>query len=259
MTSAAGPGVRSAATAVVTAAAGAMGSAIVLELLARGLQVVATDLSGRRLEALRESAIAAGHGDALVGVLKADATRRAAVSELTAEALQLLGSVDVLVNVVGGYRGELYTGVLDIDDERFDSTVDMTLRSTFLCTQGFGRGMVEQGFGRIINIGSISMNGAIGQADYAGLKAAVIGFTRTCAIELAPSVTVNAVIPGVIQTSVMDRMNTQILEDYARRIPLQRWGRPEDVAGAVAFLASDHASYITGEDLYVSGGFRSWV
>jgi 3-oxoacyl-[acyl-carrier protein] reductase len=150
-------------------------------------------------------------------------------------------------------------GVLDIDDARFDSTVDMTLRSTFLCTQAFGRGMVERGFGRIINIGSISMNGAAGQADYAGLKAAVVGFTRTCAIELAPAVTVNAVIPGVIETSVMERLGAEALEEYAARIPLRRWGRPEDVAGAVAFLASEHADYITGEDLYVSGGFRSWI
>lgn len=246
-------------TAVVTAAAGAMGSAIVLALLDRNMSVVATDISGRRLDALRASAIERGRGGGLAATIKADSTRREAVEGLAQTAYEVLGSVDVLVNVVGGYRGDLYTGVLDIDDARFDSTVDMTLRSTFLCTQAFGRGMVESGYGRIVNIGSISMNGAVGQADYAGLKAAVIGFTRTCAMELAPAVTVNAVIPGVIETSVMERMSSDVLEDYAARIPLRRWGQPEDVAAAVAFLASDEAAYITGEDLYVSGGFRSWI
>lgn len=249
---------------VVTGAAGVMGSAIVRRLVARGFRVFATDLSGRRLAELERLVAAdleagpAGTG-ALVGSVKADATVRTEVERVVAAADTALEGIDGLVNVVGGYRGELYTSVLEIDDVRFDSAVDMTLRSVLLMTQLCGRGMVDRGYGRIVNIGSIAMNGAEGQADYAGLKAAVVGFTRTCAMELAPAVTVNAVVPGVIDTSVMARMTEEMQTRYRDRIPLGRWGAPDEVAAAVAFLISDEASYITGEDLYVSGGFRSWL
>jgi 3-oxoacyl-[acyl-carrier protein] reductase len=87
----------------------------------------------------------------------------------------------------------------------------------------------------------------------------VVGLTRSAAMELAPAITVNAVVPGVIETSVMERMSDEMLRRYRERIPMGRWGQPSEIAAAVAFLASEDASYITAEDLYVSGGFRSWL
>jgi NAD(P)-dependent dehydrogenase (short-subunit alcohol dehydrogenase family) len=234
-----------------------MGGAIVRRLLADGCTVYASDLSGRRLAELETSV--AGSGDGWAGGWKADATKRDACADLVARAGEAMGGVDVLVNVVGGYRGALYEPLVAISDERFDSAVDMTLRSPFLLTQLCAPAMLDRGWGRVVNVASIAMNGAAGQADYAALKAGVVGLTRSCALELAPDVNVNAVVPGVIDTQVMERMDPEVLERYRGRIPLGRWGRPDEVAAAVSFLASEDASYITGEDLYVSGGFRSWL
>src|SRR5690606_29331568 len=120
-----------------------------------------------------------------------------------------------------------------ISDERFDSAVDMTLRSALLMTQLCAPGMRQAGWGRIVNVSSIAKNGAEGQADYAALKAGVVGLTRSAAMELAPEITVNAVVPGVIDTLVMDRMSDEMKRRYRERIPLGRWGQPSEVAAAV--------------------------
>jgi NAD(P)-dependent dehydrogenase (short-subunit alcohol dehydrogenase family) len=236
-----------------------MGSAIVHRFLDDGHSVFASDISGRRLGELEESVAAQEYAGRYAGHLKADATKRESCAGIAAAARDAMGAVDVLVNVVGGYRGELYEHILSITDERFDSAVDMTLRSPLLMTQMCAPEMIERGWGRIVNVSSIAKNGAEGQADYAALKAGVVGLTRTAAMELAPAINVNAVVPGVIDTMVMERMSDEMKRRYRERIPLDRWGQPSEVAAAVAFLASADASYITGEDLYVAGGFRSWL
>lgn len=242
--------------ALVTAAAGAMGGAIVRRLLAEDYLVHATDISARRLALL--DAEHADHGG-YTGSTRADATNRVGCTAVVDAARARLGGIDVLVNVVGGYRGRLHESVLDITDERFDSAVDLSLRSPFLLTQLCAPEMIDNGWGRIVNIASVAMNGAHGQADYSAVKAGVVAFTRSCALELAPAVTVNAVVPGMIETAVLERVDAAVRNGYQQRIPLGRLGRPDEVAEAVAFLASDRAAYITGEDLYVSGGFRSWL
>lgn len=243
---------------LVTAAAGAMGSAVVRRFVDDGDAVFAVDVSAGRLATLEAGLPDHGPGR-YAGGLRADATRRTGCGEAVDAARAAMGGIDVLVNVVGGYRGPLHEPMVSISDERFDSAVDLSLRSPFVLTQLCAPGMVANGWGRIVNVSSIAKNGAEGQADYAALKAGVVGLTRSCALEFAPAVTVNAVVPGVIETTAMDRMDPEMVERYRARIPLGRWGRPEDVAGAVAFLASDDAAYVTGEDLYVSGGFRSWL
>lgn len=242
--------------ALVTAAAGAMGSAIVTRLIDDGCLVYASDISARRLAALDKRF---ADRDGYVGSLAADGSTRSGAAAAVEAAFKALGGVDILVNVVGGYRGQLYEPMTSISDERFDSAISMSLRSPFLFTQLCAPAMVANGWGRIINISSVAKNGARGQADYGAAKAGVVALSRSCALELAPAVTVNAVVPGLIKTSVLERMDPQAVEEYRRRIPLGRPGRPEEVAAAVAFLASEDASYITGEDLYVSGGFRSWL
>lgn len=242
--------------AVVTGAGGPMGAGIAERLAEQGAAVFINDISGRRLETAR--AHLAGRGFA-VGALRADVTERAQAQALCEAAWARFGRVHILVNVVGGYKGQMYEPVLDITEERFDFVLKLNLKGTYNLTQILGRHMVEAGGGRIINISSVAKDAAAGQADYAAAKAGIVGFTRTCAMELAPSVTVNAIAPGVIQTSIMERLDNSILDAYRARIPLQRFGTPRDVGGTVAFLASDDASYVTGETIHVSGGFFSWL
>lgn len=242
--------------ALVTGAGGPMGAGIAERLAEGGMGVFLNDISGRRLEESRSALEARGFA---VGALRCDVTDRVEAQSLVDAALARFGRIDVLVNVVGGYKGKMYEPVLEISEERFDFVFKLNLKGTFNLTQLLGPRMVEAGFGRIVNVSSVAKDGAEGQADYAAAKAGVVGFTRTCAMELAPAVTVNAIAPGVIQTTVMERMDQSVLEGYRSRIPLRRFGTPRDVGGAVAFLASDDASYITGETIHVSGGFFSWL
>jgi NAD(P)-dependent dehydrogenase (short-subunit alcohol dehydrogenase family) len=243
-------------TALVTGGGGAMGSAIAEELARRGHAIGLADISDTRLGQTAERLQAGGYQ---VFSHRADVTDFEASRVLVEEVGQALGSIDVLINVVGGYRGEMYQSVLDISLERFDEAMRLNLRSTFILTQLIGRQMTTREKGRIINISSVAGYGATGQADYAAAKAGVMAFTKSCALELAPHVTVNAVAPGVIQTSVMERIPSEVKERYLSRIPLQEFGYPQDVANCVAFLASDDAKYVTGEVINVSGGFLGWM
>jgi NAD(P)-dependent dehydrogenase (short-subunit alcohol dehydrogenase family) len=141
-----------------------------------------------------------------------------------------------------------------MSEERFDDTFTLNLKGCFHMVQLIAPGMLERRSGKIINIGSISMAGEAGQVDYAAAKAAVVSMTRSLAMELAPHVNVNCISPATIRTSVLDRTSAEEREYYLEKTLLKRFGEPGDVANAVLFLASDEASYITGENLCVSGG-----
>jgi 3-oxoacyl-[acyl-carrier protein] reductase len=242
-------------TALVTAAGGGMGRAVVGRLLLDGLQVIASDVSNSRLEALAEAPPGEGR---LAARIRTDITNLDGCRSLVEQATQQAGRIDVLVNIAGGYRGELIEPMIQLPLERITSAYELSLRSVIVMTQLCAPMMVEAGWGRIVNVASVAMNGSPGQADYAAMKAGVVGFTKTCAMELAPDVTANAVVPGVIETSIVDRLDPDLLNQYLDRIPMKRVGQPHEVAGVVSFLASDDASYVTGEDLYVAGGFKSW-
>jgi 3-oxoacyl-[acyl-carrier protein] reductase len=232
-----------------------MGSAVVARLLADGLEVVATDISGRRLQELSDAQ--EGQASSRLTTVRADVTDPEGCHELVTEASKP-GEIDVLVNVAGGYRGRLLEDAVELSPERVQSAFDLSLRSAMTMTQLCAPSMLARGWGRIVNVASVAMNGSPGQADYAAMKAGIVGYTRSCAMELAPDVTVNAVVPGVIDTLVVERMDEELYRAYMDRIPMRRPGSPREVAGAISFLASDDASYVTGEDLYVAGGFRSW-
>jgi NAD(P)-dependent dehydrogenase (short-subunit alcohol dehydrogenase family) len=176
------------------------------------------------------------------------------VDALLAMAAGHFEAIDVLVNVVGGIRGALAVPVLEMDDERWDSTMELNLKGIFRLVRRVGAGMRARGYGRIVNISSVTFAGDVYQPEYGAAKAAVASITRSLALELAPDITVNCIAPGLIATSVLERVDPQLVQYYHERTPLKRLGKPEDIAAAVAFLASDDAAFITGAILPVSGG-----
>ncbi len=166
---------------------------------------------------------------------------------------KVAGNVDILVNNAGLTRDTLF---IRMKDEDWNTVIQTNLTGTFKITQLVVKGMMKKRWGRIINISSIiGFIGNVGQVNYATTKAGLIGFTKSLAKELASrNITVNAVAPGFIETDMTQELPAEIKEKYLEQIPLGRFGKPEDVANTVLFLASDMASYITGETIHVNGG-----
>jgi NAD(P)-dependent dehydrogenase (short-subunit alcohol dehydrogenase family) len=240
--------------AVTTGSGGPMGRAIAAKLVAEGAKVVVNDISGNRLNQALE--LLRQQGGEVLGV-RGNVVIRAEAEEVIGAALQHFGCVDILVNVVGGIRGSLHTPLLSIPEADWDFVMALNLRGGLNCTQLTAPHMLARQYGKIVNISSVvAPQGAPGQAHYSAAKAGVIAFTKTAARELAPHVNVNCILPGLIQTSVMERFDEDEVRKFGEAIPLRRLGRAEDVANAVAFLASDEASYITGHALFVSGGLE---
>lgn len=240
-------------TALVTGAGGPMGGAIAARLAAEGASLVLTDISAKRLAAIVERLAQESPGTKVLAH-RASVLVQGEVEQLLAAAAQQFPSIDVLVNVVGGIRGELVVPVLSMTEERWDNTLEINLKGIFHLVRRVGPAMRERGYGRIINISSVTFAGDMYQPEYGAAKAAVASITRALALELAPDITVNCIAPGLIATSVLERADPQLVQYYRDRTPLRRLGTPEDIAAAVAFLASDNASFITGAILPVSGG-----
>ena len=166
-----------------------------------------------------------------------------------------IGQVDIVINIVGGIKAKvLFEPMVTMTEERWDATFALNTKGILHLTKLLAPIMVERQYGKIVNISSITFAGEMGNADYGAAKAAVASLTRTMAIEFAPHVNVNCIAPGTIRTSVLQRMSADELAFYAAKPLLKRLGEPADVANACLFLASDEASYITGEILAVSGG-----
>ena len=239
--------------AMVTGAARGIGRETTRQLLAVGMTVVAVDLRDDLLQELPE---ALGNPGDKLDCRVQDVTDGEGVTAMVEAVVETYGRLDVLVNNAGITRDGL---LMRMSEEDWDLVLKVNLRSAFLTTRAASRHMVRQKGGSIINMASYSgLEGNRGQANYAASKAGMIGLTKTIAKELAgKNVRCNAVAPGFIQTEMTDVLPQQAKDMALAQIPLKRFGRAADVAGAVGFLASEAAAYITGQVLSVDGGMHT--
>lgn len=237
--------------ALITGGAKGIGRQVALNLAERGADVI---INYRGSQAAAEEVCnvirALGRRSQALQANVADAT---AASEMVQQAISLMGRLDILVNNAGVTRDNL---LLRMDEADWDLVVDTVLKGTFACSKAAVRQMMRQRYGRIVNIGSVSgLGGNAGQSNYSAAKAGLVGFTKALAKEVGSrNITVNLVAPGFIQTDMTAHLAESMVSEVLSRTPLGRLGTPADVAAAVCFLASDEASFITGQVLSVDGG-----
>ena len=237
--------------AVVTGASRGIGRAIAQVLAQRGADVVCGDrLEEQARTTAAEIATATGRRTSGCLVDVADAQSAKGFIEC---ALERMGRVDILVNNAGITRDNL---IMRIGEEDWDAVIDVNLKGAFNCCKAVVRPMMKQRYGRIVNITSVvGLAGNAGQANYAASKAGLIGLTKSLAKELGSrNITVNAVAPGFVTTALTENLPQELKDGAIKNTPLGRFGAPQDIANAVAFFASDEASFITGQVLSVDGG-----
>lgn len=236
--------------AIITGSARGIGRATALAFAAAGAQVIVCDMDVAGGEQTAADIRAAG-GRALF--VQVNVTERASVDALVQTVQAQFGRIDVLVNNAGVLRDH---SLLKMTEQEFDFVINVNLKGVFNCTQAVAPLMVAQGSGAIISASSVvGVYGNYGQTNYVASKAGVIGMTKVWARELGPKgVRVNAVAPGFISTEMLAGIPDKVMEELKAKISLRRLGRPEDIAQAYLFLASDEAAYITGHVLHVDGG-----
>ena len=237
--------------AVVTGGAQGIGKAIAETLAQNGAHVVVADINLEKAGATAQ-AIAASTGQRAIAV-KCNVTDSESAKAMIAHAIEEFSRIDILINNAGTTRDNL---IMRISDADWDLVLGINLKGAFNCSKAAVRPMMKQRSGRIVNISSVSgLAGQAGQTNYSSSKAGLIGFTKALAREVGSrGITVNAVAPGCIETDLTKDLPAELKEMAIKNTPLGRWGVPQDIANAVAFLVSDEAAFITGHILTVDGG-----
>lgn len=237
--------------AVVTGAGRGIGRAAALKLAAEGAAVV-VNYNGSAARAEEVVNEITGHGGTAVAI-QCNVSDYESVAAMMKNVVDTYGKIDILVNNAGITRDNL---LMKMSEEEFDAVIDTNLKGVFNCMKHVARQMIKQRNGRIINISSVSgVLGNAGQANYCAAKAGVIGITKSFAREAASrGITVNAVAPGFIETEMTEVLSDSVKAGATEQIPMKHFGTAENIADAVAFLASDQAAYITGQVLCVDGG-----
>lgn len=237
--------------ALVTGGARGIGRAISELFARRGASVAIAD---RQIDLAEKTAqqVAEQMGRKTLAV-SVDVSNPGSAKEMAEKVLAEFGRIDILVNNAGITRDNL---LMRMDESDWDAVLDINLKGAFNCSKAVLRAMMKQRYGRIVNISSVSgLAGQAGQTNYSASKAGLIGFTKALAREVASrEITVNAVAPGFIPTALTVDLPEELKNSMMKLIPLGRWGKPEEIASAVVFFASDEAAYITGQVLSVDGG-----
>lgn len=232
--------------ALITGATGGIGKAIAETFANAGAKVVLTGRNKEKLEELNKQIKNSF-------IIPCDLSTKDSTKELIKETLNIAGKLDILINNAGITKDTL---CIRMKDEDWQEVIDVNLSTTFKLARDSIMPMIKNKFGRIINITSVvGCTGNGGQTNYAASKAGIIGFTKSMAIEVASrNITVNSIAPGFIKTAMTDVLPEEIKNNLLDTIPIKKFGEPQDVANAALFLASDEASYITGQTLHVNGG-----
>ncbi len=244
-------------TAIVTGSGSGIGRATALRLAKEGAAVVVCDLNQAGIDETVQLVNAQG-GNA-TGIA-CDVSNPADAQSIVAAALDKYGKLDILINNAGITRDALTVRAKDgevkfMSEEQWDAVLNVNLKGTWLMAQPAAVPMIKQKHGRVVNTASIAAQGNVGQANYSASKAGVIGLTRTLALEWARfNINVNCVAPGGVNTPMTATIPEKIRAELVDRIPFKRWANPEEIAAVHAFLASEDASYITGQVIWVDGG-----